>query len=249
MTSIVDSTGKVYVFGDNTSEQIAKHVYNKDKYGQLIQPATNLYYTQPQVVYDTENTVKVECMKNAIVVLKTDGSTEKIYKYAKEEEKQQEKIATEGIVDINSTDESAMLLDKDGNAYTYGNNKNGQAGIGINTSTEKTQKITTPEKQYIGLGAGYKNNYVIDAQGFVYAAGNNEYGQLGNSTYDDSFNFTLVGDRNFKIIPEARTMKQPEEEKVSLQTNIFNVFNNETKKLTDYEWSSSNTDVATVEME
>ena len=123
MTSIVDSTGKVYVFGDNTSEQIAKHVYNKDKYGQLIQPATNLYYTQPQVVYDTENTVKVECMKNAIVVLKTDGSTEKIYKYAKEEEKQQEKIATEGIVDINSTDESAMLLDKDGNAYTYGNNK------------------------------------------------------------------------------------------------------------------------------
>ena len=247
MTSIVDSTGKVYVFGDNTSEQIAKHVYNKDKYGQLIQPATNLYYTQPQVVYDTENTVKVECMKNAIVVLKTDGSTEKIYKYAKEEEKQQEKIATEGIVDINSTDESAMLLDKDGNAYTYGNNKNGQAGIGINTSTEKTQKITTPEKQYIGLGAGYKNNYVIDAQGFVYAAGNNEYGQLGNSTYDDSFNFTLVGDRNFKIIPEARTMKQPEEEKVSLQTNIFNVFNNETKKLTDYEWSSSNTDVATAE--
>ena len=42
-------------------------------------------------------------------------------------------------------------------------------------------------------------------------------------------------------------MKQPEEEKVSLQTNIFNVFNNETRKLTDYEWSSSNTDVATVE--
>ena len=52
---------------------------------------------------------------------------------------------------------------------------------------------------------------------------------------------------NVKIIPEARTMKQPEEEKVSLQTNIFNVFNNETRKLTDYEWSSSNTDVATVE--
>lgn len=64
------------------------------------------------------------------------------------------------------------------------------------------------------VGAGYKDNYVIDTEGFVYGAGANEYGQLGNSTYDESYDFTLVGDRNFEIVPDARTMKQPEQETV-----------------------------------
>ena len=140
-----------------------------------------------------------------------------------------------------------MLLDKDGNIYTYGDNSKGQAGIGNISDSVALQKITTLDKTYMALGAGYKNNYAIDTDGFAYSVGNNEYGQLGNALYEDSYTFTLVGDRNFKILPETKTMKQPEEEKVTLETNIFNVFNNNTRKLTDYNWTSSNTDVATVE--
>lgn len=102
-------------------------------------------------------------------------------------------------------------------------------------------------KTYLRVGAGYKNNYVIDTEGFVYAAGANEYGQLGNGTYDDSLVFTLVGDRNFEIVPDARTMKQPEEETVTIKANIFNIFNHNERKLTDYEWKSSNSDVVSVE--
>ena len=71
-------------------------------------------------------------------------------------------------------------------------------------------------KTYLAIGAGYKNNYIIDTEGFVYGAGANEYGQLGNSSYDDSYNFTLIGDRKFEIVPDARIMKQPEEETVKI---------------------------------
>lgn len=232
MTAIVDSSENVYVFGDNSSEQIAKQ---------------DEYYTTPQLVNNIKNAVKVECMKNAIVVLKTDGSVQKISKYAKEDNAQIEEIASENVVDISSTNLNTMLLDKDGNIYTYGDNSKGQAGIGNISDSVALQKITTLDKTYMALGAGYKNNYAIDTDGFAYSVGNNEYGQLGNALYEDSYTFTLVGDRNFKILPETKTMKQPEEEKVTLETNIFNVFNNNTRKLTDYNWTSSNTDVATVE--
>ena len=247
MTSIVDAEGKVYVFGDNSNEVIAELTYDLDEYGQKIQPATNLYYAEPQMVANMTNAVKVQCMENAIVVLKTDGSIEKVSKYAKQENANIEEIASESMVDINSANLSTMALDKSGNMYTYGNNKNGQAGIGGTSDSVTLQKIHSEDKKYISVGAGYKNNYVIDTEGFVYAAGNNTYGQLGNGLYEDSFTFTLVGDREFKIIPEARTMAQPEEEKVSVEANVFNVFNNNTRKLIDYDWSSSNTDVATVE--
>ena len=141
-----------------------------------------------------------------------------------------------------------MILDVNGNMYTYGNNRNGQAGLGTTSTYEELQQISVVEgKTYLSVGAGYENNYVIDMDGFVYAAGSNKYGQLGNSLYEDSNVFTLVGDRNFEIDPDARTMTQPEEETVSVITNVFNTFNHNTKKLTDYDWVSSNTDVVTVE--
>ena len=141
-----------------------------------------------------------------------------------------------------------MALDNNQNAYTFGDNSNGQAGIGTTSNSVTLQKINMVEgKTYLRVGAGYKNNYVIDTEGFVYAAGANEYGQLGNGTYDDSLVFTLVGDRNFEIVPDARTMKQPEEETVTIKANIFNIFNHNERKLTDYEWKSSNSDVVSVE--
>ena len=89
------------------------------------------------------------------------------------------------------------------NMYTYGNNRNGQAGLGTTSTYEDLQQINVIEgKTYLSLGAGYENNYCLDMDGFVYAAGSNKYGQLGNSLYEDSNVFTLVGDRKFEIDPE-----------------------------------------------
>ena len=140
-----------------------------------------------------------------------------------------------------------MLLDKFKATYSYRNNTYGQAGNGSTSASVSLTKVDMIEgKTYFTVGTGYKNNYVIDTEGFVFAAGSNEYGQLGNSTYEDSYVFTLVGDRNFKILPEAKLMLLGEIEEVTIESNIFNLFDNNERTLTDYNWSSSNTDVATV---
>ena len=248
LSAIIDSTGDVYVFGDNSKEQIEEFKYNYDEFGQKILPALNTYVSQPIKVQTVENAVKVQCLQTGIVVLKTDGSVERTTKYAKQANAQKTTVINSGMVDISGKNESVVLLDKYGASYTYGDNSKGQAGIGGTSASVILQKIRiAEEKTYLTVGAGYKDNYVIDTEGFVYGAGANEYGQLGNSTYDESYDFTLVGDRNFEIIPDARTMKQPEQETVKIVANIFNVFNHNERALTDYDWKSSNTDVVTVD--
>ena len=248
LSAIIDSTGDVYVFGDNSKEQIEEFKYNYDEFGQKILPALNTYVSQPIKVQTVENAVKVQCLQTGIVVLKTDGSVERTTKYAKQANAQKTTVINSGMVDISGKNESVVLLDKYGASYTYGDNSKGQAGIGETSASVILQKIRiAEEKTYLTVGAGYKDNYVIDTEGFVYGAGANEYGQLGNSTYDESYDFTLVGDRNFEIIPDARTMKQPEQETVKIVANIFNVFNHNERALTDYDWKSSNTDVVTVD--
>ena len=247
LSAIVDSTGAVYVFGDNSKEQIEEFKYNYDSFGQKILPPLNTYVTEPVLVSNIKNAVKIECLEDGVVVLREDGSVIRTTKYASQNNVQIESVANGNMVDISATNDNVITLDKDGNTYTYGDNKYGQAGVGSTTTSVTLQKVNMIEgKTYLTIGAGYKNNYIIDTEGFVYAAGANEYGQLGNSSYDDSSEFTLVGDRNFEIVPYSRTMQQPEQETVQIISNIFNVFNHNERKLTDYDWKSSNPDVVTV---
>ena len=246
MTALVDSNGYVYMFGDNSNELISKFEYNTDKYGQNILPANNQYYSSPVKVNNVNNAVKVAIMKNEIAILQSDGNIELITKNAINDTKNSSNILS-NVVDIKSQNESLIAIDKDLNAYTYGNNTKGQSGNGTTSSKVQITKVNTEGKQYIAASAGYEDNYLIDTQGFVYASGDNQYGQLGNGTNISSSTFTLVGDKKFKIVPEARTMAQPETEKVSIESNGFNVFGNTQNTNDNYEWSSSNNDVATVE--
>ncbi len=91
LSAIIDSTGDVYVFGDNSKEQIEEFKYNYDQYGQKIMPPLNMYVTQPVKVQTIENAVKVQCLQTGIVVLKTDESVERITKYASQTKAQKEK--------------------------------------------------------------------------------------------------------------------------------------------------------------
>ena len=47
LSAIIDSTGDVYVFGDNSKEQIEEFKYNYDEFGQTILPALNMCVSQP----------------------------------------------------------------------------------------------------------------------------------------------------------------------------------------------------------
>ena len=140
MSAIVDLEGSVYVFGDNSKEQIEELKYNYDEFGQKILPALNLYSSEPQKVKAISNAVKVECLQNEIVILKQDGSVIKIDKYAKQENARIQVVASQNIVDISATNNNIMALDNNQNAYTFGDNSNGQAGIGTTSNSVTKNK-------------------------------------------------------------------------------------------------------------
>ena len=81
----------------------------------------------------------------------------------------------------------SLAVGSDGNAYAWGNNKYGQLGDGT-----KTNKITpvmvkkpadTPEDfTYTQISAGGDYSLALGSDGYVYAWGHNNYGQLGNNT-------------------------------------------------------------------
>ena len=172
LSAIIDSTGDVYVFGDNSKEQIEEFKYNYDQYGQKIMPPLNMYVSQPVKVQTIENAVKVQCLQTGIVVLKTDESVVRTTKYASQTNAEKTIIADGEMVDISGTNESVVLLDKNGESYTYGDNSKGQAGIGGTSANVTLKKVQMVEaKTYLTIGAGYKNNYIIDTEGFVYGAG------------------------------------------------------------------------------
>ena len=68
----------------------------------------------------------------------------------------------------------------------WGSNSNGQLGDdSLDDSTEEVL-VTGLKQGVIALAAGEKHTCVIYVDETVACWGNNEYGQLGNSTTDDS---------------------------------------------------------------
>ncbi len=83
LSAIIDSTGDVYVFGDNSKEQIEEFKYNYDEFGQTILPALNMCITT------SKSTNNRKCCKSRMFAnwnssTKTDGSVVRTTKYAKQ---------------------------------------------------------------------------------------------------------------------------------------------------------------------
>lgn len=71
-------------------------------------------------------------------------------------------------------------------------------------------------------------------------AGENIYGSLGNGTRQDELEHTLVGNRNFKIEPETKTMREGDQEQITIIGEPFNVFNQNEISADEYEWEATN---------
>jgi hypothetical protein len=87
---------------------------------------------------------------------------------------------------------------------------------------------------HLELVCGLNNTYIIENTGFVYSAGENKYGSLGNGTRDSETEYVLVGDREFKVEPETKTMKEGDKEELEIEGNPFNVFNKNELSLSEY---------------
>ena len=85
----------------------------------------------------------------------------------------------------------SLAVGSDGNAYAWGNNRYGQ--LGNNTTTQRNTPVPVPKPAgaptdftYVQAYAGGQHSLAIGSDGYVYAWGLNDHGQLGNNTKSNS---------------------------------------------------------------
>ena len=91
----------------------------------------------------------------------------------------------------------SLAMGSDGNAYAWGNNSRGQIGDGTETTRYTPVKVNKPtypdmpaDFTYVQVSAGGDHSLAVGSDGYAYAWGKNEYGELGihsHGVYTDSF--------------------------------------------------------------
>ena len=92
---------------------------------------------------------------------------------------------------MNDAQGVSMAVGSDGNAYAWGRNDDGQLGDGTKTNRTAPAKVGKPagtptDFTYVQVCAGGRHSLAIGSDGYVYAWGRNDYGQLGNNTKSNS---------------------------------------------------------------
>ena len=87
----------------------------------------------------------------------------------------------------------SLALTTNGEVYAWGNNNNGQLGLGYFGSNENNESSpvlipTTDLSNVSGIAAGHSHSLAFTTNGEVYAWGNNYFGQLGLGTSGDENN-------------------------------------------------------------
>lgn len=80
-----------------------------------------------------------------------------------------------------------LLLDSNGDVYSWGLNSNGQLGLG-NTTVAKVPTKTLDHSSYtiIDIATSSDSSYALQSDGIILSCGINDYGQLGNGVTGDS---------------------------------------------------------------
>ncbi|MDR2153287.1 MAG: hypothetical protein LBO72_10760, partial [Helicobacteraceae bacterium] len=94
-----------------------------------------------------------------------------------------------------------LALTKNGKLYAAGKNNRGQLGLGDTSDRYFFTHISDlDDKTIVALAADGEHSMALDAEGKLYAAGNNGNGQLGLGDRDNRENFTLVSSLKGKKI-------------------------------------------------
>ena len=85
----------------------------------------------------------------------------------------------------------SLAVGSDGNAYAWGYNGFGQIGDGTTTNRATPVMVKKPagaptDFTYVQVAAGGYHSLAIGSDGYTYAWGNNDFGQLGNNTTGNS---------------------------------------------------------------
>ena len=84
----------------------------------------------------------------------------------------------------------SLALGNDGNAYAWGYNNYGQLGNGTTTQRTTPVQVKKPAGapanfNYVQVSAGCSYSLAVGSDGYAYAWGHDNYGQLGNNTTSD----------------------------------------------------------------
>jgi alpha-tubulin suppressor-like RCC1 family protein len=77
----------------------------------------------------------------------------------------------------------AISLNGDGTVWAWGDNSNGQLGVGTTTPHWTPVQVNTLTRGQ-GITAGYQDSFASTTVGAVWAWGDNSYGQLGTGGGD-----------------------------------------------------------------
>lgn len=188
------------------------------------------------------NVIKVAVGSSHIVLLKDDGT---IWEYKNGILTQIPNI--NNAIDISAQNYTSTYQDTNEKTYTWGTNVDGQLGTDDTVDKIVPTEVTKYGTSTFRVGAGYDNTYIIRNDGFVYASGKNNYGQLGNSTQNQSLVHTLVGDREFKLIPDNKIMTVKDIEELEIECKTFNMFFDDKKDREEYEWKTSDEGIVSVD--
>ena len=269
----LDSYGTVYGWGSNANGELSSKYIGKDTSKPVVisMPRDTIiqisagkgesaFVTTNGQVYGmgkilngyipgVTNAVKVEVGTNYLLILRADGT---IYKYQDGQLTQVSNI--KNAIDISVQNNVNMYQSVDEKAYTWGENINGQLGLNSTEEVLNPTQVLENGTNVFRIGAGYNNTFIISNTGFIYSAGDNKRGELGNGTSENdqsttkynSLVHTLVGDRNFEIDPENNTLEINEIEDINIKAKTFNVFGDKNKELDEYKWDAENTAILSI---
>jgi alpha-tubulin suppressor-like RCC1 family protein len=86
------------------------------------------------------------------------------------------------VVKILTGNGHSLALKSDGSVSSVGHNRYGQLGFGTETRSNSWKSVMPEGSGVIQISAGASHSLALRADGSVWAAGNNYYGQLGDGT-------------------------------------------------------------------
>ncbi len=214
------ASGDSYYSALDTKGQVWVWGYNG--YGQLSQGNTN-NINEP-------TTVKIEKPK-------TDPDEETQYE------------TLQNIVEIKAGNQNLEMITNTGEIYVSGYNGNGQLGIG-KYSTYNTIAVKSKNMDQTKLiDSNSYHSIASDRSGFVYTTGYNAQGQLGNGTYTQSNEFTVIGDTYVHVSENRISIEKGKDKQVTASLdNKFNLIN-DTVDSGNISYETLNSEIATVDQD
>jgi alpha-tubulin suppressor-like RCC1 family protein len=97
------------------------------------------------------------------------------------------------IITISAGSYHSLLLNSEGQVFSFGANDCGQLGLGENEDENLPMLIKeTQSRKIVAISASGSHSLFLDDQGQVFSCGNNEFGQLGLGDCEDRLDLTLI---------------------------------------------------------